>query len=134
MAKVKTKWVCQSCGYETPKYIGKCPDCNSWGTLVEEVEVKTNAPAQSVVIDDNPVCLINEIEITESIKIPSGFEELDRVLGGGLVQGSLVLLAGDPGIGKSTLVLQTAGNICSQGKKLLYSSVCILRSCKDSSR
>ena len=120
MAKVKTKWVCQSCGYETPKYIGKCPDCASWGTLVEEVEVKTNAPAQSVVIDDNPVCLINEIEITESIKIPSGFEELDRVLGGGLVQGSLVLLAGDPGIGKSTLVLQTAGNICSQGKKLLY--------------
>lgn len=120
MAKVKTKWVCQSCGYETPKYIGKCPDCNSWGTLVEEVEVKAIAPAQSVVIDDSPVCLINEIEITESIKIPSGFEELDRVLGGGLVQGSLVLLAGDPGIGKSTLVLQTAGNICSQGKKLLY--------------
>ena len=120
MAKVKTKWVCQNCGYETAKYIGKCPDCNSWGTLVEEVEVKTNAPAQSVVVDDSPVCLINEIEITESIKIPSGFEELDRVLGGGLVQGSLVLLAGDPGIGKSTLVLQTAGNICSQGKKLLY--------------
>lgn len=120
MAKVKTKWVCQSCGYETPKYIGKCPDCASWGTLVEEVEVKTITPAQSVVIDDSPVCLINEIEITESIKIPSGFKELDRVLGGGLVQGSLVLLAGDPGIGKSTLVLQTAGNICSQGKKLLY--------------
>ena len=120
MAKVKTKWVCQNCGYETPKYIGKCPDCGNWGTLVEEVEVKTNTPVQSVVIDDSPVCLINEIEITESIKIPSGFEELDRVLGGGLVQGSLVLLAGDPGIGKSTLVLQTAGNICSQGKKLLY--------------
>ena len=120
MAKVKTKWVCQSCGYETPKYIGKCPDCNNWGTLVEEVEIKTQAPSQSVVIDDSPVCLINEIEITESIKVPSGFEELDRVLGGGLVQGSLVLLAGDPGIGKSTLVLQTAGNICKQGKKLLY--------------
>ena len=120
MAKVKTKWVCQNCGYETAKYIGKCPDCNNWGTLVEEVEVKETKLAQSVVIDDSPVCLINEIEITESIKIPSGFEELDRVLGGGLVQGSLVLLAGDPGIGKSTLVLQTAGNICKQGKKLLY--------------
>ncbi|MBE7704670.1 MAG: DNA repair protein RadA [Cyanobacteria bacterium SIG29] len=120
MAKIKTKWVCQNCGYETAKYIGKCPDCNNWGTLVEEVEVKTNSQTQSVVIDDNPVCLINEIEITESIKLPSGFEELDRVLGGGLVQGSLVLLAGDPGIGKSTLVLQTAGNICKQGKKLLY--------------
>ena len=120
MAKVKTKWICQNCGYETAKYIGKCPDCNNWGTLVEEVEVKETKLAQSVVIDDSPVCLINEIEITESIKIPSGFEELDRVLGGGLVQGSLVLLAGDPGIGKSTLVLQTAGNICKQGKKLLY--------------
>ena len=120
MAKVKTKWVCQNCGYETPKYIGKCPDCNNWGTLVEEVELKTQTTNQSVVIDDSPVCLINEIEITESIKVPSGFEELDRVLGGGLVQGSLVLLAGDPGIGKSTLVLQTAGNICKQGKKLLY--------------
>lgn len=120
MAKIKTKWVCQNCGYETPKYIGKCPDCGNWGTLVEEVEIKSQTTSQSVVIDDNPVCLINEIEITESIKIPSGFEELDRVLGGGLVQGSLVLLAGDPGIGKSTLVLQTAGNICKQGKKLLY--------------
>ena len=120
MAKVKTKWVCQNCGYETAKYIGKCPDCNNWGTLVEEVEVKETKLAQSVVIDDSPVCLINEIEITESIKVPSGFEELDRVLGGGLVQGSLILLAGDPGIGKSTLVLQTAGNICKQGKKLLY--------------
>ena len=120
MAKVKTKWICQNCGYETAKYIGKCPDCNSWGTLVEEIEVKSNVPKINVVVDDSPVCLINEIEITESIKLPSGFEEFDRVLGGGLVQGSLVLLAGDPGIGKSTLVLQTAGNICSQGKKLLY--------------
>ena len=121
MAKVKTKWVCQNCGYETLKYIGKCPDCGNWGTLVEEVEIKnTSSVSQSVVIDDSPVCLINEIEITESIKIPTGFEELDRVLGGGLVQGSLVLLAGDPGIGKSTLILQTAGNVCRQDKKLLY--------------
>ena len=120
MAKVKTKWVCQECGYETPKYIGKCPDCNNWGTLVEEVELKSSAIKQSVVIDDSPVCLINEIEISESIKITSGFEEFDRVLGGGLVQGSLILLAGDPGIGKSTLILQTSGNICKQGKKLLY--------------
>ncbi len=121
MAKVKTKWVCQNCGYETPKYIGKCPDCGSWGTLMEETEVRSSVTsAQSVVLDNGPVSLINEIEITESIKLPTGFEELDRVLGGGLVQGSLVLLAGDPGIGKSTLILQTAGNICTSGKKLLY--------------
>ena len=119
MAKVKTKWVCQNCGYETARYIGKCPDCGSWGTLVEEKEVKSS-PVQSVAIDNSPACLINEIEVTESIRISSGFEEFDRVLGGGLVQGSLILLAGDPGIGKSTLVLQTAGNICKSGKKLLY--------------
>ena len=120
MAKVKTKWVCQNCGYETAKYIGKCPDCGSWGTLTEEIEEKPANKTQSVVIDDNPVCLINEIKITENIKFSTGFEEFDRVLGGGLVQGSLVLLAGDPGIGKSTLILQSAGNICSQGRKLLY--------------
>ncbi len=120
MAKVKTKWVCQNCGYETAKYIGKCPDCGEWGTLTEEVEAKQTKSVINTVFDNNPVCLINEIEITENIKFPTGFEELDRVLGGGLVQGSLVLLAGDPGIGKSTLILQTAGNICAQGKKLLY--------------
>ena len=108
MAKVKTKWVCQNCGYESPKHIGKCPDCGNWGTLVEETEVKeTSQLRQSVVIDDSPVCLIDEIEIAESIKTSSGFEEFDRVLGGGLVQGSLVLIAGDPGIGKSTLILQS---------------------------
>ena len=121
MVKVKTKWVCQNCGYETPKYIGKCPDCGNWGTLTEEVEVKTSSTTiQNVIKDENPACLINEIEISESIRFPTGFEELDRVLGGGLVQGSLVLLAGDPGIGKSTLILQTAGNVCKYSKKLLY--------------
>lgn len=121
MAKVKTKWVCQSCGYETPKYIGKCPDCGAWGSFVEEVELKrSEVKTQSANVFDSPVCLINEIQITESIRVATGFEEFDRVLGGGLVEGSLVLLAGDPGIGKSTLVLQTAGNVCKKGKKLLY--------------
>lgn len=120
MAKVKTKWVCQNCGYETPKYIGKCPDCGNWGTLVEEVELKQTPINKNIITDETPVCLINEIEITESIKLSTGFEELDRVLGGGLVQGSLVLLAGDPGIGKSTLILQTSGNICKNDKRLLY--------------
>ena len=77
MAKIKTKWICQNCGYETPKYIGKCPDCNSWGTLVEEIEVPQSNKIQSVVIDESPVCLINEIEITESIKVSTCFEEFD---------------------------------------------------------
>lgn len=121
MAKVKTKWVCQNCGYETARYIGKCPDCNSWSSLIEEIENKDNSKMpQGIIIDNNPVCLINEIQITENIRVSTGFEEFNRVLGSGLVQGSLILLAGDPGIGKSTLILQTAGNICTIGKKLLY--------------
>lgn len=123
MAKVKTKWVCRNCGYESPKYIGRCPDCAAWGTLTEEVEAKEpSKQAQGVILDESPACLINEIKITESIRTSSGFKEFDRVLGGGLVQGSLILIAGDPGIGKSTLILQTAGRICAQGKKLLYVS------------
>ncbi len=121
MAKVKTKWVCQNCGYETAKYIGKCPDCGTWGTLVEEIETKEQLPQlRNEANFENKISLINEIEISESIRVSSGFEEFDRVLGGGIVQGSLILLAGDPGIGKSTLVLQTAGKICDLKRKLLY--------------
>ena len=123
MAKTAVKWVCSNCGYETARYIGRCPDCGSWGSLTEEIERKESASLQqrsSSFQDDEGACLINEIEISESIRTSSGFEEFDRVLGGGLVQGSIILIAGDPGIGKSTLTLQTAGNICRQNKKLLY--------------
>lgn len=120
MAKVKTKWICQSCGYETAKFLGKCPECNSWGSFVEEIEDIKKVSSFSVLKDDNPACLINEIEITNAIRFSTGFEEFDRVLGGGLVQGSLVLLAGDPGIGKSTLLLQTSKSVCDSKKKLLY--------------
>lgn len=120
MAKVKTKWICQSCGYETPKYLGKCPDCNSWGSFLEEIEDKKASSIAAMIRDDNPACLINEIEISDSIRFSTGFEEFDRVLGKGLVQGSMVLLAGDPGIGKSTLVLQASKAICDSNKRLLY--------------
>ena len=119
--KTKTKWVCQNCGYETSKYLGKCPDCGSWGTLAEEVEltVKQNAVSQRALRDDEP-SLIDEIEIDSSIRFSTGLEEFDRVLGNGLVQGSLTLLAGDPGIGKSTLLLQSSCNISNNGKKIMY--------------
>lgn len=120
MAKIKTKWICQSCGYETLKFLGKCPECNSWGSFVEEIEDTKKVSSFSVLKDENPACLINEIEITNAIRFSTGFEEFDRVLGGGLVQGSLVLLAGDPGIGKSTLILQTSKSVCEAKKKLLY--------------
>lgn len=120
MAKVKTKWICQSCGYETVKPLGKCPDCNSWSSFLEEIEDKKSLNPAVLLRNDNPACLINEIELSDSIRFSTGFEEFDRVLGKGLVQGSLVLLAGDPGIGKSTLVLQASKAICDSQKRLLY--------------
>ncbi len=120
MAKVKTKWICQSCGYETPKPLGKCPECSSWSSFVEEVEQVKKSLSTVSLKDDIQPCLINEIEITNAIRFSTGFKEFDMVLGGGLVQGSMVLLAGDPGIGKSTLILQTSRAICNNNKKLLY--------------
>ena len=119
--KIKTKWVCQNCGYETLKYLGKCPDCGNWGTLAEEVEIFVNQKAlsQRALRDDKP-SLIDEIEIDSSIRFSTGLEEFNRVLGNGLVQGSLTLLAGDPGIGKSTLLLQAGCNISNNGKKVMY--------------
>lgn len=123
MAKLKTKWICQNCGYETAKYLGKCPDCGKWGTLVEEVfEALPSAQAAKTVLNDTVPCLINDIAIDNSIRFTTGIEEFDRVLGGGLVQGSIVLLAGDPGIGKSTILLQTGKTITKDGRKALYVS------------
>ena len=119
--KTKTKWVCQECGYETSKYLGKCPDCGNWGTLIEEVEVFLKEKSvQTTSIRDSEPSLIDDIEIDSSIRVSTGLEEFDRVLGGGLVQGSLTLLAGDPGIGKSTLLLQAGTNLSNNNKKLLY--------------
>lgn len=127
MAKLKTKWICQNCGYETSKYLGKCPDCGQWSTLIEEVydaspSTASNEAVRKLVLNDIKPCLINEIEIGSSIRFSTGLEEFDRVLGGGLVQGSIVLLAGDPGIGKSTILLQTSKSICSPSRKTLYVS------------
>ena len=113
MAKVKSKWVCQSCGYETVSYLGKCPECSQFGTFVEEIVSSKIEPVKSTnaVLSDSKISKINEIEIDEKVRYKTNIDELDRVLGGGFVQGSLCLLAGDPGIGKSTLVLQTKKNI-----------------------
>ena len=125
MAKVKSKWVCQNCGYETVSYLGRCPDCGQFSTMTEEisqakVEIKTNSPSNALVAGDLGYSKINEIKLDETIRVKSGIDELDRVLGGGFVEGSLILLAGDPGIGKSTLVLQAAKNIGDANHKILY--------------
>lgn len=123
MAKVKNKWVCQNCGAESPGYLGKCPDCSGWGTIVEETAYKapvsnTKQPSKT----SNQPQTIKTIEIDETIRFSTDYEEFDRVLGGGLVKGSLVLIGGDPGIGKSTIVLQSSGNLGNKNIKILYVS------------
>lgn len=124
MVKVKTKWICQQCGYESAGYLGKCPECNAWNSFVEETQnllKPQNISPQGIAHDTKP-SLINDIHIGEEIRISTNISEFDRILGGGLVQGSLVLIAGDPGIGKSTILLQTSGELCKNGQKILYVS------------
>ncbi|HBF4439259.1 TPA: DNA repair protein RadA [Clostridioides difficile] len=121
MAKIKTKYVCQSCGYETAKWLGKCPECTKWNTFVEEVDQK-NTKKEVFIIDKSsskPVS-INSIESKEEERFTTDINELDRVLGGGIVKGSLVLVGGDPGIGKSTLLIQVSSNVANLGKTVLY--------------
>lgn len=124
MAKVKSKWVCQNCGYETVSYLGRCPECSLFGTFVEEVTNEVikaaNSKPSNLISEISQVSTIKEIKLDEKTRFKSGIDELDRVLGGGFVQGSLLLLAGDPGIGKSTLVLQTTKSICELNLKALY--------------
>lgn len=122
MAKLKSKWVCQSCGYETAGYLGKCPECGGWGTFTEEVQSSLkpqNISPQGILNDVQP-SLISDIHIGEEVRVSTNISEFDRILGGGLVQGSIVLIAGDPGIGKSTILLQTSGELAKKGQKILY--------------
>ncbi|MBC6111825.1 DNA repair protein RadA [Pedobacter fastidiosus] len=125
MAKTKTAYFCQSCGYESAKWLGKCPSCSQWNTFVEEVVEKSSTAIPTWKNDTSPRKLskpskVDEIQSSTERRILTGDKELDRVLGGGLVEGSLVLIGGEPGIGKSTLMLQLALNL--KGKKLLYIS------------
>ncbi|MEI8377764.1 MAG: DNA repair protein RadA [bacterium] len=123
MAKIKSKWICQNCGYETTGYLGKCPDCSSWGSIVEEVyKVEKGTASKKVSTQKSIPQILSEIEIDHKKRLSSGMVEFDRVLGGGFVQGSLVLVAGDPGIGKSTIILQASNAIAKQGKVLYISA------------
>lgn len=121
--KQKSVFVCSDCGNESPKWMGKCPGCGAWNTMYEEIVTPTpKVKSQSVGIASSSVPkTLNEISITEDTRISTGFGELDRVLGGGIVQGSLILIGGDPGIGKSTILLQTCGNL-DKSLKILYVS------------
>ena len=117
MAKAKTIFVCSECGYESPKWLGKCPACNAWNTFYEEKEQKIVGIDGKAKEAAKPKVL-NSVEGKVSIRMPTGYNELDRVLGGGLVKGSLVLVGGEPGIGKSTLILELCNKLSTDGKVL----------------
>lgn len=121
MAKNKTVFVCSSCGYESPKWLGKCPACNEWNTFYEEKVVSGSKGSAGKNKEIAKPIELNKIEGKTDLKISTGFNELDRVLGGGLVNGSLILLGGEPGIGKSTLILQICDKIKTDDK-ILYIS------------
>ena len=122
MAKSKTIFVCSECGNESSKWLGKCPACNSWNTFYEQKVVETKAGGhKDLAKSENKPQKLNSYEAKETLRTSTGFGELDRVLGGGLVKGSLVLLGGEPGIGKSTLILQICDKVKGEGK-ILYVS------------
>ena len=122
--KTKTVYVCSACGYETPKWLGKCPDCGEWATLEEQVkqEISNKSGIKTQRVANNVSSfLLNDIKPDTELRYKTGMSELDRVLGGGIVKGSLVLLSGDPGIGKSTILLQICKEL-SKKLKVLYVS------------
>ncbi len=116
MAKVKVKYICSNCGYESLRWLGKCPECEEWNSFTEEI-LETSRRKASPVARKIPVPKISEISANEEERIKTGIVEFDRVLGGGLMPGSVILLGGDPGIGKSTLAMQAASRI---NDKVLY--------------
>lgn len=125
MAKSKSKFVCQNCGYVSPKYLGRCPNCGSWNQMVEEINhVESSAATPSRRTSDletKPVQLDN-VAFEKEPRVKTDLSELNRVLGGGIVPGSLILIGGDPGIGKSTLLLQVSGQLQKFDGKVLYVS------------
>lgn len=124
MAKTKTKFICQTCGYESPKWMGKCPGCAAWNTMTEEMEhvVKTRGGHFAKSVKKERPISITQVETTNDPRIRTPYQEFNRVVGGGIVPGSLVLVGGDPGIGKSTLLLQISYALSNMKHKVLYVS------------
>ena len=124
MAKTKTHFVCQSCGYQMPKWLGRCPGCQEWNTFVEERIIEEKQPERDLLgLESSAVPVpLTEIKGEEKERLTIGMGEFDRVLGGGIVLGSLILVGGDPGIGKSTLLLQAMNQLAASGAKVLYVS------------
>ncbi|MCO6018881.1 DNA repair protein RadA [Carnobacterium divergens] len=125
MAKKKsTKFVCQACGYETPKWMGRCPNCGAWNQMMEEIETDKNDRRSRVSMSGKSAKAeaIQDITVSKEPRVKTKLGELNRVLGGGVVPGSLVLIGGDPGIGKSTLLLQVSAQLNQVGGRVLYVS------------
>lgn len=126
MSKTKTVFMCQECGYESSKWMGQCPGCSQWNTFVEELKLKKpssnyNNSSIDIHTDEKPKSL-SIIDTEEDKRLKTNIQEFDRVLGGGIVDGSLILVGGDPGIGKSTILLQMCQSLSEQGAKVLYIS------------
>jgi DNA repair protein RadA/Sms len=119
----KTVFNCQNCGYQSPKWLGKCPECNTWNSFAEEdytpVSIKTK---ERVALYNQEPVLLKDVQVKETSRIKTEISELDRVLGGGIVAGSVVLIGGDPGVGKSTISLQVSNQLTKQGHTVLYVS------------
>lgn len=122
MARQKTIFVCQNCGYKAPKWLGRCPDCGTWNSFVEELtEIGQQDKPRRQPLLDKPQ-RIDKVTLNKDVRKKTGLSEFDRTLGGGVVPGSLVLIGGDPGIGKSTLILQVVQRLAQQGHRVLYIS------------
>ena len=119
--KNKTVYICSECGYESAKWYGQCPHCGEWNCMEEEIKADSSSKQAYSPVGRANVVTLNEITGSDEIRYDTGIKEFNRVLGGGLVKGSLVLIGGDPGIGKSTILLQSCYNL-SKTKKVLYVS------------
>lgn len=127
MAKEKTCFACTACGYEVSRWVGRCPGCGAWNTLEETIAAPAVRGAAPKAAKQRPgtgaaAMLLRDVPEDASVRLSTGIGELDRVLGGGIVEGGLMLIGGDPGIGKSTLLLQVCAHLCRQGRKVLYIS------------
>jgi len=122
MAKTRTIFICQECGHQVSKWLGKCPECNSWNSFSEERQLKPSSSKSRNNVESSAPLTITEVQPIQENRLTTGIAEFDRVLGGGMVKGSLILIGGEPGIGKSTLTLQSMGHLSKQGKKVLYVS------------
>ncbi|GMU66550.1 MAG: DNA repair protein RadA [Acidobacteriota bacterium] len=122
MAAPRTIYACQACGYQSTKWLGRCPECGAWSSFVEELREPARAASVARAGGGATLVPLAEVEQEEVVRSPSGLAQLDRVLGGGVVEGGAVLLAGEPGIGKSTLLLQVAERLASSGRSVVYAS------------